>query len=95
VRLLSETLFQHITVDALVAKALETALEVLKAEAGSVLLADPATKQLVFHHSIGKSPVPYGTAIPWDKGISAETVGRRAHRRHECAEQTRRRTLRR
>jgi len=70
VRLLSETLFQHITVDALVAKALETALEVLKAEAGSVLLADPATKQLVFHHSIGKSPVPYGTAIPWDKGIA-------------------------
>lgn len=70
VRLLSETLFQHTTVDALVAKALETALEVLKAEAGSVLLADPATKQLVFHHSIGASPVPYGTAIPWDKGIA-------------------------
>jgi signal transduction histidine kinase len=70
VRLLSETLFQHTTVDALVAKALETALEVLKAEAGSVLLADPATKQLIFHHSIGASPVPYGTAIPWDKGIA-------------------------
>ncbi len=70
VRLLSETLFQNITVDTLVAKSLETALEVLKAEAGSVLLADPATKQLVFHHSIGKSPVPYGTAIPWDKGIA-------------------------
>jgi len=70
VRLLSETLFQHITVDTLVVKALETALEVLKAEAGSVLLADPATKQLVFHHSIGASPVPYGTAIPWDKGIA-------------------------
>ena len=70
VRLLSETLFQHTTVDALVAKALETALDVLKAEAGSVLLADPATKQLVFHHSIGASPVPYGTAIPWDKGIA-------------------------
>lgn len=70
VRLLSETLFQHITVDTLVVKALETALEVLKAEAGSVLLADPATKQLVFHHSIGKSPVPYGTAIPWDQGIA-------------------------
>ncbi len=70
VRLLSETLFQHTTVDTLVAKALETALEVLKAEAGSVLLADPATKQLVFHHSIGASPVPYGTALPWDKGIA-------------------------
>lgn len=70
VRLLSETLFQHTTVDALVAKALETALEVLKAEAGSVLLADPATKQLIFHHSIGANPVPYGTAIPWDKGIA-------------------------
>jgi signal transduction histidine kinase len=57
-------------VDALVAKALETALEVLKAEAGSVLLADPATKQLIFHYSIGANPVPYGTAIPWDKGIA-------------------------
>jgi signal transduction histidine kinase len=70
VRILSQALSQHVTVDALVAKALETALEVLKAEAGSVLLADPETKQLIFHHSIGASPVPYGTAIPWDKGIA-------------------------
>ena len=70
VRVLSQALSQHVTVDKLVAQALESALEVLKAEAGSVLLADPATKQLVFHHSIGASPVPYGTAIPWDKGIA-------------------------
>jgi K+-sensing histidine kinase KdpD len=72
VRILSQALSQHVTVDKLVAQALESALEVLKAEAGSVLLADPATQQLVFHHSIGKSPVPYGTAIPWDKGIAGD-----------------------
>jgi len=70
VRILSQALSQHVTVDKLVAQALESALDVLKAEAGSVLLADPATKQLVFHHSIGASPVPYGTAIPWDTGIA-------------------------
>lgn len=70
VRILSQALSQHVTVDNLVAQALESALEVIRAEAGSVLLADPATKQLVFHHSIGASPVPYGTAIPWDKGIA-------------------------
>src|SRR3989338_6935702 len=64
VRVLSQALSQHVTVDKLAAQALESAREVLKAEAGSVLLADPATKQLVFHHSIGASPVPYGTAIP-------------------------------
>ena len=69
-RCLSEALFQHTTVDDLIAKALAIALEVIGAEAGSVLLADPATKQLVFHHSIGANPVPYGTAIPWDKGIA-------------------------
>lgn len=70
VRLLSESLSQHTKVDDLIVKALQTALEVINAEAGSVLLADPATKQLVFRHSIGPSPVPYGTPIPWDKGIA-------------------------
>jgi len=69
-RCLSEALFQHTKVDDLIARALAIALEVIGAEAGSVLLADPATKQLVFHHSIGANPVPYGTALPWDKGIA-------------------------
>ena len=69
-RRISETLFQHTEVDELVEITLQTALEEVAAEAGSILLADPETRQLVFHHSIGVSPVPRGTAIPWDQGVA-------------------------
>ena len=69
-RRISEALFEHLTPDELVVKALRTALDVVQAESGSILLADPASQQLVFHHSIGESPVKAGTAIPWDKGIA-------------------------
>ena len=69
-RLISEALFEHLTPDELVAKALRTALDVLQAESGSILLADPSSQQLIFRHSIGESPVKAGTAIPWDKGIA-------------------------
>ena len=69
-RLISEALFEHLTPDELVAKALHTALAVVQAESGSILLADPASQQLIFRHSIGESPVKAGTSIPWDKGIA-------------------------
>ena len=69
-RLLSEALFQRLTVDDLIQKALHTALDVVGAEAGSVLLADPESKQLVFRHSVGENPVPAGTAMAWDQGIA-------------------------
>jgi len=69
-RRISEALFEHLTPDELVAKALRTALEVVQAESGSILLADAAAQQLIFRHSIGESPVKSGTAIPWDKGIA-------------------------
>jgi len=69
-RLLSEALFKRLTVDDLIQKALHTALDVVGAEAGSVLLADPESKQLVFRHSVGQNPVPAGTAIAWDQGIA-------------------------
>ncbi len=69
-RLLSEVLFEQTRLDELVEQALRTALDVVQAEAGSVLLADPELRQLVFHHSIGKSPVPAGTRISWDYGIA-------------------------
>jgi signal transduction histidine kinase len=69
-RLLSETLFQQTRLNEVVEQALRTALDVVQAEAGSVLLADPGSRQLVFHHSIGKSPVPSGTRISWDYGIA-------------------------
>ena len=69
-RRVSQTLFQFTEVDELVEAALRASLEEVGAEAGSVLLADPEAKQLVFYHSIGEKPVPRGTAIPSDQGIA-------------------------
>ncbi|TAL09586.1 MAG: hypothetical protein EPO02_09740, partial [Nitrospirae bacterium] len=70
-RRICQALFQHINVDELVERALRTALDVVGAEAGSVLLADLESKQLVFRYVIGgKADLLHGTAIPWDKGIA-------------------------
>jgi signal transduction histidine kinase len=69
-RRISETLFQHSSVDELIEKALRSATEEVDAETGSVLLANPETKELVFRYCIGANPVPNGTAIPWDQGIA-------------------------
>jgi len=69
-RRISEALFEHLTPDELVAKALHTALDVVQAESGSILLADPVSQQLIFRHSIGESVVKAGTAMPWDQGIA-------------------------
>ena len=69
-RRISETLFQHSSVDILIEKALHSAIEEVDAETGSVLLANPETKELVFRYCIGATPVPNGTAIPWDQGIA-------------------------
>ena len=65
-----DVLFQHTKIDQIIETALRTALEVLNADGGSVLLADPETKQLVFCCSIGRQPVAPGTAMPWDQGIA-------------------------
>ena len=70
VQRISQALFQTIDLDELVETTLRIALEEVGAEAGSILLADPETEQLVFHYSIGEKPVPRGTAIAWDQGIS-------------------------
>jgi signal transduction histidine kinase len=67
---MTEVLFQHLDTDELVEKALTTALEVVEAESGSILLASKDSPELVFRHSIGASPVLAGTTIPWDKGIA-------------------------
>jgi signal transduction histidine kinase len=69
-RRISDTLFQHTEVEQLVEAALRTALEEVGAEAGSVLLADPDKRMLIFQYSIGEKPVSRGTAIPWDMGVS-------------------------
>lgn len=69
-RLISESLFQHNTVDSLVEQALLTALQVVGATAGSVVLVDKESRQLVFRYSVGANTVPPGTAIPLDEGIA-------------------------
>ncbi len=70
-RSICEALSQHVYVDKLVKQALCTALEVVGAEAGSVLLADPDSKQLVFRHVIGeKAGVLLRTGMPWDQGLA-------------------------
>lgn len=70
-RLICQALSQHVNVDELVENALRIALEVVNAEAGSVLLSDDKTKQLVFRYVIGeKAEQLRGTAIPWDKGVA-------------------------
>jgi signal transduction histidine kinase len=67
---IGQMLFQGCTLDEKVEHALQTALELVNAEAGSVLLAVPETRQLVFKHSIGVHPVPLGVTMPWDQGIA-------------------------
>src|SRR2546427_624522 len=67
---ISQALFQLTEVDELVETALRTALDEVEAKAGSVLLADPESQQLIFQYSIGEKPAPRGTGIPWDKGIA-------------------------
>src|SRR4029079_16055976 len=67
---ITSALFEHLALDELVVKALQIAIEVANAECGSILLADHDSEQLIFHHSIGLSSVPSGTAIPWDKGLA-------------------------
>src|SRR5262245_26714058 len=66
----SHTLFHTIDLDQLVETTLRIALEEVDGEAGSILLADQETQQLIFHYSIGEKPVARGTAIKWDSGIS-------------------------
>ena len=67
---ISQALFQSVDLDELVETTLRIALEEVGAEAGSILLADPEKEELIFQYSMGDKPVPRGTAIPWDKGIS-------------------------
>jgi len=69
-RRVSEALSQRTKLQDLIEQALRTTLDVLDAENGSVLLADPETEQLIFYHSIGDKPVPQGAVIPWKQGIA-------------------------
>ena len=70
VQRISQALFQSLDLDELVETTLHIALEEVDAEAGSILLADSEKEELIFQYSIGEKPVPRGTSIPWNKGIS-------------------------
>ncbi|MBY0248339.1 MAG: response regulator [Nitrospiraceae bacterium] len=71
IRQVSEAFFQYTHVDDMIRHTLRAALEVIGADAGSVLLADAKSKQLIFHHVIGEvAERLQGTGIPWDRGIA-------------------------
>lgn len=74
-RRVSEILLKVRSPDEVIERALEIAVEVMDAEGGSILIANPATQELVFRHSIGIRPAAVGTAIPWDKGIAGAVYG--------------------
>lgn len=67
---ISEVFSQKVNLQDLLEHSLRIALEVVNAENGSVLLADPEKRALVFYHSIGAKPVAPGTSVPWDAGIA-------------------------
>jgi signal transduction histidine kinase len=69
-RCISQALFQRKNLDDIVHTALRVALDVCDAEAGSVLLYDPESRQLVFKYTVGHRVVA-GTVVPADKGIAA------------------------
>ena len=69
-RCMTEALFEHLHLDELVEKTLTTAMEVVGAESGSLLLANQDSEELVFRYSIGPNPPQIGTTIPWDKGFA-------------------------
>src|SRR5688572_18210140 len=83
----SQTLFQSINLDELVETTLRIALEEADGEAGSILLAEAETKQLVFQYSIGEKPVPRGTAIAWDSGISGAVFQSGSPRLTTCTDE--------
>ena len=69
--LISQSFFQHLEIEELLEQILRTALKAVSAEAGSILLADPEKKQLVFRYGARESSHGLmGTAIPWDQGIA-------------------------
>lgn len=71
IRQLSEALFQYTHVDDMVRQTLHAALDVFGADAGSVLLANAATRQLVFRYVVGETAASLqGTGIFWDEGIA-------------------------
>lgn len=61
---MAELFSQEMKLQDLLEQALHIALEAADAENGSILLADPDTRTLIFHHSIGDNPAAPGIAVP-------------------------------
>lgn len=81
IRRVSEALFTHPTVGAMVEQTLRIALDVLRADAGTVYLYDPTDDTLVFRYVIGGSgDALLGTRIASDKGIAGAVFGSRTSR---------------
>jgi signal transduction histidine kinase len=71
VRRICEAISRERHSDKLIEQALLVALDVVEAEAGSILLADPKARRLAFRHVVGeKAELIRGLAIPWDKGLA-------------------------
>jgi signal transduction histidine kinase len=69
--LISQSFFEQVSLDALLEEVLTTALKVVNARAGAILLADTDSKQLAFRYGVKESSKALlGTAIPWDQGIA-------------------------
>ncbi|GJL65567.1 MAG: hypothetical protein NPIRA05_05380 [Nitrospirales bacterium] len=69
-RRISEALFQRLRLEDVLAQALSIALDVVGAEAGCILIANPETKELEFTYVIGEKSPPIGTTFSWDEGIA-------------------------
>ncbi len=75
IRRTSEALFSHPSVDRMIEATLTLALDVLRADAGTVFLHDPREDTLVFRYVIGGAAQQLmGTAIPATQGGVAWTV---------------------
>ncbi len=71
IREISEAFFQYTHVDDMIRQTLHAALEAIGADAGSVLLANAESRQLVFQYVVGETAgTLQGTKIPWDAGIA-------------------------
>jgi hypothetical protein len=69
----SEALFQHNSVDSMVRQTLNTALEVLGAEAGSLQLYDAQEDSLVFRYVVGPATERLtGYSMPASQGIAGQ-----------------------
>lgn len=71
IRRTSDALFSHPDVDSMIEATLHVALEVLRADAGTVFLHDPATDTLVFRYVVGEARGKLqGTSIPSGQGVA-------------------------